>query len=214
MPRVLLELFSGTGSIGTAFAAQGWTVISVDIDPETFPTHCMDVRDLRPDMLEHSPDLIWGSPVCSAYSRARTKANTPRDFEWADSLVQAVLNLAVALRCPAMFENPESGLLKGRQIIQDIPYRIVDYCTYADHRSTHRARKRTAIWCIDVDWQPRRPLCNKDCGHCIGNRHIETAQQGPGREGQRRHTLSELYAIPALLCEEIAAWANNSIFGL
>jgi len=214
MPPVLLEIFKGTGSIGRAFAAQGWTIISVDINPEAFPTHCMDVREIRPEMLEQSPDLIWASPVCTAYSRARTTAKTPRDFEWADSLVQAVLDLSVTLRCPAMFENPESGLLKGRPLVQGIPYRIIDYCMYADHRFTHCARKRTAIWCIDVAWQPQRPLCKKDCGFCIGNRHIETAQQGPGREGQRRHTLAELYAMPPILCEEITTWATSEIFGV
>ena len=89
--------------------------------------------------------MIWASPVCKDYSRARTRANTPRDLDWADSLVQAVLDLARELGCPTMFENPESGLLKHRDIVAGIPYRVVDYCKYADERFTHPARKRTAI---------------------------------------------------------------------
>jgi hypothetical protein len=210
---LLLELFSGTGSIGRAFRAQGWDVISVDIDNDVPATLHMDVRDLTMEMVGQ-PDLIWASPVCCEYSRARTTAKTPRDLVWADSLVQAVLNLVREARCPAMFENPESGLLRHRDVVAGIPYRVVDYCKYADHRSTHKARKRTAIWCIDVEWTPSRPLCKHDCGFCTGRRHDESAQRGPARPGMRRHTLEELYAMPPLLCEELAGWASANIFGV
>ncbi len=209
---ILLELFSGTGSMGRAFRQLGWEVISVDIDTDAIASIHIDVRLLTPEMVGNV-DLIWASPVCAAYSRARTNATTPRDFQWADSLVQAVLDLARELRCPTMFENPESGLLKQRAIVEDIPYRVVDYCKYADHRSSHKARKRTAIWCIDEEWKPQRPLCKHDCGFCTGGRHDEVAQRGPARPGMRRHTLQELYAMPPLLCEEIATWADMNIFG-
>ena len=37
-PLRLLELFSGTGSVGRAFEAQGWEVISFDIDPRAEST--------------------------------------------------------------------------------------------------------------------------------------------------------------------------------
>jgi hypothetical protein len=115
---ILLELFSGTGSIGKAFRAKGWEVISIDIDPKTDCTICMDIRDLTPAQLPAHPDLIWASPVCTHFSRARTTAKTPRDLEWADSLVQAVLTIAAQLRVPAFFENPESGLLKHRRVVE------------------------------------------------------------------------------------------------
>jgi hypothetical protein len=210
---ILLELFSGTGSIGRAFRAKGWEIISIDIDPKTDCTICMDVRDLTPAQLPAHPDLIWASPVCTHFSRARTTAKTPRDLEWADSLVQAVLDIAAKLRVPAFFENPESGLLKHRRIVEEIPYQILDYCMYHDERAAHNATKRTASWCHGVNWTPARPLCKKDCGHCTGGRHDETAQQGPARPGQHRHRLNELYAIPPLLCEEIADWASLNIFG-
>jgi len=211
---ILLELFSGTGSMGRAFRARGWEVISIDIEPKTNCDICMDVRDLTPRQLPAHPDLIWASPVCCHFSRARTTAKTPRDLEWADSLVRAVIELAAELRVPAFFENPESGLLKTRAIVAGIPYSVVDYCMYHDHRSTHCARKRTAIWQIGAEWRPARQLCQKDCGFCTGGRHHESAQQGPARSGQRRHTLDELYALPPLLCEEIAEWADLNIFGV
>ena len=154
---LLLELFSGTGSIGRAFRARGWEVVSVDIDTNVIATLHMDVRDLTLDIVEQ-PDFIWASPVCCEYSRARTTAKTPRDLVWADSLVQAVLNIVIEARCPAMFENPESGLLRHRDVVAGIPYRVVDYCKYADHRSSHKARKRTASSCIETAWRPQRQL--------------------------------------------------------
>ena len=39
----VLELFSGTGSIGRAFEKLGWNVTSVDINPRFNPTHVADI---------------------------------------------------------------------------------------------------------------------------------------------------------------------------
>ena len=47
MPR-LLELFSGTGSVGRAFAELGWEVVSLDLDPNAEPTICADVCSWEP----------------------------------------------------------------------------------------------------------------------------------------------------------------------
>ena len=39
----LLELFSGTGSVGRVFSEAGWEVISVDMDPSSGATHVADI---------------------------------------------------------------------------------------------------------------------------------------------------------------------------
>ena len=88
---VLLELFSGTGSVGRAFRALGWEVFSVDIDSSTTPTLLANVLDVQLNALPPRVDCIWASPPCTHYSCARTKAKTPRDLEGSDALVRKVL---------------------------------------------------------------------------------------------------------------------------
>ena len=61
----LLELFSGTKSVGRAFEALGWEVTSLDADATTRPSICADIREW--DYRTYPPghfDLIWASPVC------------------------------------------------------------------------------------------------------------------------------------------------------
>ena len=139
-PPHLLELFSGTGSIGKVFRAAGWRVTSVDCEPRFRPTICCDVLQLEPGMVQGHVDLIWASPPCTMYSIARTTAKTPRDLEGSDRLVQKVLDLADQFFCYYFMENPQSGLLKGRDVVKDIPMFVVDYCMYADADFPHKAR--------------------------------------------------------------------------
>ena len=104
----LLELFSGTGSIGHAFAAHGWEVISLDKDPKTDATIHEDI--LTWDHTIYPPghfDVIWCSPDCTQYSCARRGAKTPRNLALADSLVERSLALISYFSPGAWFtENP------------------------------------------------------------------------------------------------------------
>jgi len=207
MPH-LLELFSGTKSIGRVFEAAGWQVTSVDIEAKYNPTICKNVLDLSPEDIgsERGVDLIWGSPPCVHYSCARTNAKTPRDLEGSDKLVAKVLEFAAHYGCYYFMENPHSGLLKTRQVVEGIPMRVLDYCMYAEADHPHKGRKRTAIW-TNTDWHPRRRLCNKDCEWSDGRRHFDIAQRGstPSR-GCPTHQLEDLYAIPSAIPRELLEW--------
>lgn len=69
LPMILLELFSGTGSVGKVARRRGWTVISVDNDPAHGATHTADVLKIPYKSLP-VPDLVWASPPCTTYSTA------------------------------------------------------------------------------------------------------------------------------------------------
>ena len=140
MPRRLLELFSGTGSMGKAFEELGWEVTSLDVDPKASPTICADICSWEP-LPRFAPgylDMIWASPVCTQYSRVLTRR--PRRLEEGDRLVLRTLHLIQELQ-PRFWaiENPATGL-------QD-----VSYCTYG-----YPYRKLTRIW-GNLGWVPEQP---------------------------------------------------------
>ena len=214
LKMILLELFSGTGSVGKVFREAGWDVISVDLNPKCNPTIVADVYQLeladvlasRPPDASGSPiciDLLWASPVCTHYSCARSHAAKERDLEGSDRLVRRVLELADALACPYFMENPYSGLLRKRAVVGGLTYRVVDYCRYG-----FRYRKRTCIW-TDTDWVPVQPLCKFDCPSAAGKgRHSAQAQKGPPGPC---FTRDELYRVPPDLCSELLAWATSAL---
>ena len=197
--RLLLELFSGTGSIGKAFRAQGWDVVSLDNDPKAHADIRQDVLDFQVSQLGgQTVDLVWASPPCTDYSNARRKKGLA-ELGGSDELVQKALSIAEELGCPIFVENPWTGQLKNRQLLDHLHLHKVDYCTYG-----MPYRKRTAIW-TDTCWKPARPLCKHDCASTLDGKHIARAQQGrPGPCFSTR----QLYVIPPALCEEIALWAS------
>ena len=114
MPR-LLELFCGTKSVGRAFEAIGWEVVSVDIVEAFQPTIVADIRTWEP--LSCFPPgyfaAIHASPPCTEYSAAGTTAKRPRDLEGSDALVQKTMMIMEQL-APLiwMMENPWTGMLR------------------------------------------------------------------------------------------------------
>ena len=80
----LLELFSGTGSVGAPFRRND-KVISVDIDGRFGCEIQEDILQWDYKTLPWVPDILWASPPCTEYSRAKTRGK--RNLELADSLV-------------------------------------------------------------------------------------------------------------------------------
>ena len=139
----VLELFSGTRSIGKAFEAHGHEVFSVDWD-EKFDAdlHC-DIGNLTAqeilDRFGH-PDVIWLSPDCTTFSvsaiskhRRKNKITGSLDpisdyAKRCDEIDQHCLDLIKELEPTFWFiENPRGGMRK-MEWMQGLPRYTVTYC--------------------------------------------------------------------------------------
>ena len=216
MPR-LLELFAGTHSISKVFSEAGWECVSLDNDPDSGA----DIEEdfMTWDYTTYPRDFfqcVWASPPCTMYSIARTTAKTPRDFAGSDQLVQRVLDCIAYFQPTAFFcENPQTGYLKTRPVVQGLPYRDVSYCMFG-----YPYKKATRIWTNAVDWNPPA-MCTR-ANPCEGSRatgrHSMTAQRAPGKDhGVRRPSVQDtcsldmLHSMPPELCRAICQEANRMV---
>jgi len=205
----LLELFSGTQSVGKVAREMGYDVICLDRDMEA-DIKC-DIMDW--DYKVYEPgyvNVIWASPPCTEYSRAKTVG--VRKLDMANAIVQRTTEI-IEYFVPKYhtMEIPQTGLLKDQAVVSGMMFDDVDYCKYG-----MPYRKRTRLWNNIARWEPR-PLCKKDCGHMDGNRHMETAQRGPSKgaptAGRQRHKQDELYMVPPELIREILEAIPRGIQG-
>ena len=197
----VLELFSGTGSVGNACREFGFDVISLERDMEA---------DIRMGIIDWDYtafpskyfDFIWASPPCTEYSIAKTIGT--RDIEGSNRIVARTMEI-IRYFDPRywILENPQSGKLKDQTVVSELAFDDIDYCKYG-----FPYRKRTRLWNNIDCWTPR-PLCCKDCGSMTEDRkrHKETAQRGPRRVGGVLLNESQgqitLYRVPNELIAEI-----------
>lgn len=177
----VLELFSGTGSVGKCCEALGWDVVSVDL---LLPaTHECDIMDFNYKQYSKDDfDIVWASPPCTAYSTLQygwlgrkkgngiffTKEIMEKDMDEADKLILKTFEIIKYFDPHWWFiENPQTGKLKNREIIKNIPFYDCDYCMFCDWGY----KKRTRIWTNKEGWETR--LCDGSgaCGNMIKKKH-------------------------------------------
>jgi len=208
----LLELFSGTGSIGKIFKKYGHTVISVDIDNRFGCDIQEDILQFSYKELPWIPDVLWGSPPCTEYSRAKTRGI--RKLDYADKLVSKFIEIKKYFleKNPEMIwfcENGKSTLLWERQVSETLWPRIqVSYCQYGA-----KYQKNTTI-ATNIEWKNPKICDRKTCPMIVDGCHEYSAQQGPSKKKGilRKDDICSrdlLHSIPQELCEEIFQICTN-----
>ena len=187
----VLELFSGTKSVGKVCDQLGWESVSVDLIMEA--DHKCDIMDFDYKQYEKDEfDIVWASPPCTEYSKLQdcwlnrmrkgelyTKEIQEKHMTEGDILIKKTFEIINYFNCEYWFmENPQSGRMKDRDIMKGIPFYDVDYCMY----SNWGYRKRTRIWTNKKDFEAK--LCDKQCGNMIGTLH----KQNLGNSERQRKT--------------------------
>ena len=144
--------------------------------------------------------ILFG--VCTEYSVAKTRGI--RNIEYVNSIVLKTIEIIKYFN-PKYFviENPQTGLLKNQEFMDEFDFKDVDYCKYG-----MPYRKRTRIW-TNLTTRKPRPLCKRDCGNVRNGKHIETAQRPPPKtkaewgDNPVFHKQEDLYKIPSELISEV-----------
>ena len=190
----LLELFSGTKSIGKVFEENGWEVFSVDNDPQYNPDWCGDILNFK---TKEKYDVVWASPPCTCFSVASIGSSWIGNYH--PKKVGTALGMAYVLKAIEIIrdvkpkywfiENPR-GVMRKMGFMEGLKRNTVTYCQYGDNRM-----KPTDIWTNCDKWTPR-PMCkNGDPCHISAPRGAKTGTQGLKLVDRSR--------IPNELCIEI-----------
>ena len=204
MVKRLLELFSGTGSVGKVAKEMGYEVLSLDIDGGADIT--IDILKWNYTVYERGHfHTIWASPPCQKFSHARVcNIGRPikslggqvctRELLEEDMIKNGLPILLKTLEIIAYFnpkvyfiENPATSKMKNYLYL---PYYDVSYCMY----SNWGYRKNTRVWTNKPNFIPL--YCKRNC---------------PNMADTKRHkgnimkvsTLQERYRIPPKLIHDL-----------
>jgi site-specific DNA-cytosine methylase len=170
----ILELFSGTGSVGKVCKLKGWEVVSLDLKD----------ADINIDILnwdykiypENHFNIIWASPPCTEYSILKNNTGMNTNILLADQIVLKTIEIINYFKPDKWFiENPQTGLLKKRNFMQNFNFNDFDYCCFSDWGY----KKRTRIW---SNTNQINELCKKEnCPNMTGKFH-KCSFGGQGRK--------------------------------
>lgn len=205
--RRLVDLFSGTGSVAKEAKKLGYDVRALDMNDHPHVDYVSDIMkfDYKTEFSSWVPDVIWASPPCTHYSRAKTWGE--RDLVSANKIVRRVFKIIdwvmTNLNPNLIFvvENPQTGLLKDQTFMRRIPYVDADYCCYG-----FPYRKRTRFWTnSSLAEEEDLGLCPgaESCKQMKDGRHLRSC--GDGTMWKYGPTLrqEEKYPIPPRLVRKL-----------
>ena len=204
-----LDLFSGTGSVGSVLHAEGYEVVSVDNEPQFQPSLLVDVLtwDYRAAYPSGYFDIIFCCPPCTQFSRALTTGQ--RDLEGADRLVEKALEIVRYFQPRMWFlENPRGGLLKTRSFMQGLDFIDVDYCQFAEWGY----QKPTRIWGGPHLRELSDRLCDwKTCPNLVDRPNGWKGHREMLGGPHLRITRNQKYRVPERLVRYLCGFQNPSI---
>ena len=184
----VLELFSGTGSIGKICKELDWNCLSLDRDlPADINIDILewDYKQIPNDIF----DIVWCSPPCELWSRlqntwiGRKRKDgtimtadiiTERINKYGKPLVDKTLEIIEYFKqgnpnLIYFIENPATSRMKDYIKMDSV---VVSYCKYADWGY----RKDTRIWSNVKGFTPK--ICKKDCNSMIQQQHKNVLGNG------------------------------------
>jgi hypothetical protein len=221
----VLELFSGTGSVGNYLKKTFRDVKVISVDLESYktytPTYETDILEWNYKNIYETGhfDIIWASPPCVNYSvlqyswigRKRlingkkvvfTKRIMEEKMKESDKIIRKVLEIIDYFKPTYYFiENPYTGNLKNRCILDNDEMKVCDYCMYGK-----QYRKRTAIW---TNRELTLKKCSNNCPSIIkiGKKYTHKKRIGSKHKElnsvRKATTKLERYSIPTLLLKEL-----------
>ena len=167
--RTVIDFSPASGGFSAAFAdADGWEVVTVDIDERFGPDIQADVLDLRPSDLiaaigEWDVLVILASPPCTTLSMANQPnphwegdSPTSDDVRECITLIHHAIGLIKALDPDYwILENPYKGKMGA---VIGRPAGVVTYCQYG-----YQWQKPTGLWGDHPPMDYRRCPPGADC---------------------------------------------------
>lgn len=206
----VLELFSGTHSVGKVCKERDYEVISLDLQNADINVDILN-WDYKIFPKNHF-DIIWASPPCSTFS-ILTWGSIGRRLKCIDMEIytkeimkQREQDIGVRILNKTkeiidyfqpryyFIENPKTGRMKNYMTEYD--YYDVDYCMY----SKWGYKKSTRIWTNLKNFNPK--TCNKNCGNMIDNRHTHSVGHTKGYVVSN-FSLNNRYRIPFKLIRDL-----------